>query len=78
MAKIFVKPASEGLLIRFPENKKQVLSQNGEYVEDHREWQRKITFGDVVLATPPKDIETKKVNSKGKNLDEIQSEGDSK
>ena len=77
MAKIFVKPASKGLLIRFPENKKQILSHDGEYVEDHREWQRKITFGDVVIAEPPKDIETKK-GSKGKSLDEIQPEGDSK
>lgn len=73
MAKIFVKPAREGLLIRFPQNRKQILSQEGEYVEEHREWHRKIIHGDVVLATP-KD-EPKK--SKGKVLNEIQPEGES-
>lgn len=74
MPKIFLKPARAGLLIRFPENPKQILSQEGEYVEEHREWTRKITFGDVVEAesAEPKKIKTKEL------INESQSEGANK
>ena len=74
MAKIFIKPSRPGLLIRFPQNKKQILADDGEFVEHNREWQRKITFGDVVLASP-KEADPKKVKAK---TTEDKPEGESK
>jgi len=50
---IFIKPAVAGHLVRHPEKMLHKISQEGEWVENNPEWERKLLQGEVVLAEPP-------------------------
>lgn len=55
MAKIFIRPAVHGHIIRHPEKMQHIISQEGEWVEDSMAWQRKLVHGDVVISQPPSE-----------------------
>lgn len=54
MAQIFLKPAVLGNIVRHHDNRARVLPKEGELVEEHREWLRRIELGDAVLCEQPK------------------------
>ena len=53
MAKIFVKPARDGLVIRKPDTRLP-LGAAGELVEDSSYWRRRVNDNDIVIGAPPK------------------------
>jgi hypothetical protein len=52
MEKIFIKPRVAGQVIRHPEKMHHIISQQGEWVTNSFEWQRKLLQGDIVIAKP--------------------------
>lgn len=55
-----VKPATEGALVRFPENPARLLSSEGELVPRDKFWTRRLDGGDVVIVPEPKAEPEKK------------------
>ena len=52
MEKIFIKPAKPGLIVIDPDTGKQ-LDAGGEYKPRTPHWIRRLSGGDVIVATPP-------------------------
>jgi hypothetical protein len=51
-ATMFIKPATEGAIVRMPERAMRPLAAAGEPVDDNFFWQRRLLHGDVVRAEP--------------------------
>jgi hypothetical protein len=49
-ATIFIKPATEGAVVRMPERAMRPLAATGEAVDNSFFWQRRLLHGDVVKA----------------------------
>lgn len=67
MPQIFIKPKVQGHIIRHPEKRKHIISQEGEWVEDSYEWQRKLIQGDIVECPPPSEEISEKASPKSKS-----------
>ncbi len=52
--KIFIQPAAKDLVVRIPERGNRQLKAEGEFVTPGTYWTRRLSHGDVKLATPPK------------------------
>lgn len=48
----FVKPARPGLIVPKPENIRQALAEDGEWVSRSTYWLRRLRDGDIVVAQP--------------------------
>jgi hypothetical protein len=52
-AKIFLKPSTEGLIVRQPDRDYQPLPAEGAFVPNNAYWRKRKDAGEVVEATPP-------------------------
>ena len=53
MNDLFLKPAVEGFIVRFPGNRDRILKQKGEYVRANTFWRRRLRGGDVIKVETP-------------------------
>lgn len=70
MARIYIKPAIAGHIIRHPEKLAYIIPEEGDYVEHTTQWERYLRHGDIVLAEPPSSpLPEKPVNKKLSNTE---------